>query len=92
MHNDNIVRHIAEQILFTMGAREFDYMRWAARQSKPELRDRIFETMDKISEGEQPSISSWPSLDVLQKYLNDRDEVVAIMAAQMSVEADQSVC
>lgn len=87
LHDDNLVRLMSEQLLFIMGYKEADYMRWAAEQSPPELRRRIVETIDEVLKGAKPAVSSWPSLEKLFAYLDDADEAVAIMAAQMSVYA-----
>jgi WD40 repeat protein len=86
LHEDATVRLMAEQILFMFGRREFAYMRWAANQSSPQLRDRIFSTMRKINDGARPEVSKWPELDALARYLDDSDEIVRIMAAQISAQ------
>jgi len=83
-HSDATVRHIAEQLLLRMGPEEFDYMMWAANDAPPVLRKRIHGVIDHISEGAKPDLASWPSLQTLRTYLDNRDEVVAIMAAQMA--------
>ncbi len=84
LHGDRIVRHMAEQLLSTMGRSEFEYMRWAASCSSPRLRDRINVAIDDIDNGAQPALSRWPTLNQVTNYLDHHDEVVAIMAAQMS--------
>ena len=83
LHNDLIVRSIAEQLLLLMGTREFEYMDWAASQLGNPLRKRIRHIMCLISNGHTANPDSWPCVAQLQVYLQHEDEVIAFMAAQM---------
>ena len=83
LHRDPMVRRMAEQLLLVMGRREFGYMNWAAEHSEPNLRDTIYQLMRVIRNGAQPDRSTWPTLRELEQYLDSRDEIVAIMAAQL---------
>jgi|GEM_PF-972562 len=82
-HPDPVVRDMAGQLLFLMGARERDYLRWAAREAEPALADRIRRVMAAIGRNQQPHPARWPKVSECVKRLADADEIVAIMAAQM---------
>lgn len=82
LHEDSVVRVMAEELLLLMGKQEFPYMRWAA-EAEPALRTRISEMMATIQAGAMPNPERWPSVEECTERLSAADEVVAIMAAQM---------
>ncbi len=83
LHPDPVVRVMAEQLLYLMGAGERDYLRWAAREAEPALANRIRRVMASIRRGQQPRPARWPKVGECVERLAHADEVVAIMAAQM---------
>jgi hypothetical protein len=83
MHVDATIRFMAEELLLVMGAREHDYLRWAADRSGPELRRRIQQVARSIDEGAKPRAGRWPSREHCVAYLGHEDDVVSIMAAQL---------
>jgi hypothetical protein len=82
LHPDPVVRVMAEELLLVMGDAEFGYMSWAAGRAGPELRARIGEVMNSIRAGAGPRPERLPGVRECARYLDDPDEVVAIMAAQ----------
>jgi WD40 repeat protein len=86
LHPDPVVRMMAEQLLLLMGDREFGYMHWAAAIAEPPVRTRILDLITAIQSGAAADVSQWPGLDRLTGYMGHPDEIVAIMAAQMSSE------
>jgi hypothetical protein len=83
LHPDPVVRVMAEELLLVMGAEEFGYMIWAAGRAGPGLRSRIGELMSAIRTGATTNPARWPGVAECARYLDDEDEVVAIMAAQL---------
>lgn len=83
LHTDPVVRTMAEEILFLMGAHEFPYMRWAAAHAEPALQRRIIDIVTAIKRGMVSHISRWPSINECIERLSATDEIIAIMAAQM---------
>ena len=79
---DAMVRRMAEQLLLTMGPREFAYMRWAADTAVSSLRSSIHAMMDSISRGMRANLSTLPDLGACASRLVDSDDVIAVMAAQ----------
>jgi len=79
LDDDRVVRAMGEHLLTVMGRNEFEYMRWAADSSPQARRHRIHRAMARIDAGGSPS-----DLDVVDvlPYLEHRDPVVAVMAAQ----------
>jgi hypothetical protein len=74
---------MAEELLLVMGEQEFDYMRWAADRAEPLLRDRIHHVMHAIRGGAIPNPNRWPAFEQCVARLDDRDEVIALIAAQL---------
>ena len=83
LHENPVVRTMAEELLLLMGAREFEYMAWAADKAEPALRVRIREIMRAIDAGALPDPERWPSADECIARLDDPDDVIALMAAQL---------
>jgi len=83
LDEDPEVRIMAEEILLVMGSRELTYMRWAAERAAPPLRRRIGEIAAAIEAGAGPHPERWPGIASCAARLDDPDEVVALMAAQM---------
>lgn len=83
LHPDLVVRQLAEQLLLLMGRAEFRYMAWAARRATGLLRSRVLEIVTRIRAGAGFDPRQSPSLADCVARLDDPDEVVAIMAAQM---------
>lgn len=83
LHGDAIVRRLAEELLLVMGAREFAYMHWAVSRAGKDLRARILQIMATITGGATANPGRWPEIEQCVPYLDDPDEIVAIMAAQM---------
>jgi hypothetical protein len=80
---------MAEQLLLVMGERESAYLHWAASRAQPDLKARIDQIREAIGSGARPDPACWPSVQVCAAHLADRDEVVAIMAAQMIYQQQQ---
>ena len=80
---DQTVRHMAEQMLLLMGRRELAYMKWAASQSAPQLRQEIDRIIGDIEAGAQHCPDLWPSRECLLQYLAHEDHVVTLVAAQL---------
>lgn len=83
LHKDPVVRTMAEEILLLVGKRELKYMSWAAGIAGRSLKTRIEQIMTAIRSGAAPNPGRWPSVDECISRLNDSDEIVALMAAQM---------
>jgi hypothetical protein len=83
LHADPVVRVMAEELLLAMRERESAYMTWAAGRAEPALAERIGQILGAIRAGRQPNPGRWPGFQECVARLDDRDEVVAIMAAQM---------
>ena len=83
LDDDRVVRTMAEELLLVMGDREFEYMHWAADRAKPALKQRVEQTITAIQAGARPNLSRWPTLGECSARLNDSDEVICVMAAQM---------
>jgi WD40 repeat protein len=83
LHPDPAVRTMAEQLLLVMGARELAYMQWAANSADKQLRKRICDVINAITNDARPDPNCWPTMFACMHRLDDADEVVAIMAAQM---------
>ncbi|WP_300455061.1 WD40 repeat domain-containing protein [Accumulibacter sp.] len=83
LHPDPFVRGMAEQLLLAMGAGQFGYLDWAIRQADSTLANRIRQLKRSIACGVQPERGQWPTSGPCIARLDDEDEVVAIMAAQM---------
>lgn len=83
LHPDPVVQSLAEQLLLIMGRNEFRYMSWAANRAVGGLKTRILAIVSSIHAGIQFNPQLAPSLRECVARLNDSDEVVAIMAAQM---------
>jgi len=83
LHEEPVVRTMAEELLLLMGTREFEYMSWAAGKAEPALQARIHEIMEGIEAGALPNPDRWPTLDECIARLDDPDDVIALMAAQM---------
>lgn len=81
--SDPVVRHMAEQLLLTMGAPHLNYMTWAAAHTDRRTRTRILEVVSAIQAGACTDRSRWPSASDCIARLDAGDEVVAIMAAQL---------
>jgi len=77
------VRTIAEEILCVMGEDEFDYMDWAAASAPTAVADRIRAVMHQIKDGRMPNPCAWPDVQTCEALMDDRDPVVALMAAQL---------
>jgi uncharacterized delta-60 repeat protein len=100
LHQDSVVRTMAEELLLLMGRREFEYMAWAADKAEPPLRARIHEIMQAIEAGALPDPDRWPSPNECIARLDDPDEIIALMAAQMlaqkmfrrGLSLDDSLC
>jgi hypothetical protein len=89
---DPTVRRMARQLLLSMGTRERTYLQWAGQQADSErLRHAIADLTCEIENGVAPDPSSWPTSDECLPYLDNPDEVVAIMAAQ-SIRHLQHCC
>ncbi len=83
-HPDAIVRTMAEEILYLMGGREFEYMRWAADNAESAFtRSRILGIMARINQGAKPNPNRWPTVRECVQRLAHSDEIIRIMAAQM---------
>lgn len=80
---DPVVRRMAESLLFVMGKRELQYMDWAAGRAESPMQDRLREIRDSIVAEASRDPAQWPAPHECARYLNDPDEVTAIMAAQM---------
>jgi hypothetical protein len=78
-----LVRVLAEEILLVMGRRERAYLAWAAGRAGPELRARIGQVMQSIDDGGRPNPVRWPTVERCAPLLDHRDEVVALLGAQM---------
>lgn len=83
LHSDRVVRRLAEELLLGMGWREFPYMRWAADNAEPGLRERILRIVHRIAHGASSNPAIWPTVGECRAHLWSGDEVIAIMAAQM---------
>ncbi len=83
LHEEPLVRTMAEELLLLMGAQEFEYMAWAADKAEPALQTRIHEILQAIEAGALPDPGRWPTTDECIARLDDPDDVVALMAAQM---------
>ena len=83
LHPDPVVREMAEQLLLLMGVREAAYIRWAADNVEPALATRLHEILTAIRADARPDPDRWPSPADCAARLDDPDEVVAIMAAQV---------
>lgn len=80
---DPVVRLLARQVLLVMGPREIPYMRWAAQESAPKLRDEINRVIEELEAGATYSPAQWPGHAQLLEYLDHNDDVTALMAAQL---------
>ena len=74
---------MAEALLYCMGPAESDYLRWAIRHAKPGIAPRIRQVMAAFRRERQPRPPRWPSVGNCLRRLRHRDEVIAIMAAQV---------
>jgi hypothetical protein len=83
LHANPVVRTMARELLLVMGAREVPYMAWAAERAEPVLRERIWEVIAEVRAGASRARWRWPAPDQCKALLDDSDEVVALMAAQM---------
>ncbi len=83
LHEETVVRTMAEELLLLMGTQEFEYMAWAADKAEPPLSARIREIMREIEAGALSDPGRWPTTDECIARLDDPDDVVALMAAQM---------
>ena len=66
-----------------MGSGESAYMAWASARAAPALRRQIDRVRTAIQRGAGPDPGRWPDPIDCMRRLNDPDEIVAIMAAQM---------
>ncbi len=84
LHDNSTVRQMAVELLLHMGAAEMDYIRWAEAHAQSDLlRDTIASVRRRVQAGESASVDRWPSAADCVEFLDDADEVVALMAAQM---------
>lgn len=80
---DPTIRTMAREILLLVGARELDYMHWAAAQAAPALRGRIEAVIDEVRADVQPDPECWPSTYECIRLLDHADDIVRLMAAEM---------
>jgi WD40 repeat protein len=84
LHQDATVRSMAEELVLHMGVSEIEYIRWAEEgAATDELRQAVIDLRGRVEAGEAASPHRWPSPDACARLLDDDDEVVALMAAQM---------
>lgn len=86
LHQQPLVRTLAEQLLLAMGPSRLPYMQWAATTAPPPLRQRIGEFADRMARGERPDPLRWPCLDALRDLIADDDDVIRVMAAQAACQ------
>ena len=85
LDRDPLVRGLAEQLLLLLGRENFSYMRWAASEVRGTLRQAIGSMMRSIAAGRVAEPQRWPGDAILAGYLDHRDQVTSLMAAQLIV-------
>lgn len=84
LDQDPAVRVMAEEILLTMGKKEWAYLEWAFNEANTlKLKYKILQVMNLVSNDVQPVPSKWPDAAKLKNLLSSTDRVISLMAAQM---------
>jgi hypothetical protein len=81
LHRDAQVRAMAEELLLSIGAAAFDYLKWAAETADAELAARITGLMASIAAGRRSDPGRWPTAAACSARLAC-SPVIATMSAQ----------
>jgi WD40 repeat protein len=83
LHPDPAVRAMARQLVLLMGIRQWPYLCWARDRAVAPLRQRIAQLMRAVMDRQRPELDRCPDVRACVARLNDPDEVIAIMSAQV---------